>query len=115
MSGADKLSSGDDAALQRWITLMELLDLPRVQSELVHVVTRRGEMSLDDICFELKKKQSEAEELHDDLLVWGFIKDLKIKWELRYKIMIARKKAGIALEHLGRPGWLRRVEHAYGG
>ncbi|NIS83197.1 MAG: winged helix DNA-binding protein [Anaerolineales bacterium] len=70
---------------------MELLELPRDQSELVHLVMRRGEVSLDDLSFELKKNQSEVGELLEDLVARGFLKSFQVEGERRYKIMIAKK------------------------
>lgn len=91
MSEAEKPSAGEDTNQREGLTLLELLELPRGQSELVHMVMRRGEISLDDLSFELKKEQSEVGKLLDDLVAKGFLRSFEVEGERRYKIMIAKK------------------------
>ncbi len=74
------------------ITPADLLDLSSELRRIVNAITRRREMSLAEIVFELDMKPSEAKGLLDTLVEKGYLKAFEVKGELRYKTFFAPRR-----------------------
>jgi len=71
---------------------IDLLDLPSAISRIIKDMIRRNGMKLTEIAKSLEKSPQEAQRMLDELLQKGYLRQVKVKEEIWYKVRFAQKR-----------------------
>jgi DNA-binding MarR family transcriptional regulator len=82
----------DSREQQEGISPADLLDLPPGLASVIKKIVRRNGMKLSEVAEALEQTPEEAQQMLDELLKKGYVRQVEVKNEIWYKARFAQKR-----------------------